>query len=401
MWTGPNGNSYTGLNFSVSFATASTNRDDLKTVTLNWGDTQSWRAVVYELTPVMHAREQFPGRDQDRFGVGEVVELSFKASPPVSAAEAGAPRWMIAEGYSPLMENADDGFASFSAVGNATLRLVVTRGALKGMSLEGSVVNVGGPAEFANISYLDTNGPMSREAIQIMGFRKGKDLINLKKFADALETAFTPGNSERYFGLITAVLYELANFDLDLDQQFELERQLLNRALAKTNSLPLIFEIGYLIQSRTELLKQRETMEPKAWAQRRTVETERWLRALQRAHAAVDWAYDAAQEPMVNDSSAFFSNDPIELEKYRANKRALEEQNARRARKQEEQRNLKWQYESFTPSAKRFLVSIYSEAPLATDELQGFLENYVADKPLRKSIRDELSERLSRTDYRK
>jgi hypothetical protein len=79
------------------------------------------------LTGLLTPHDNFPGRSLTRFGVGEIIGLSFAASPQITAAALGGLRWSIQSGRGTLTENlGNDGRATFTApdrAGQVTLVL--------------------------------------------------------------------------------------------------------------------------------------------------------------------------------------------------------------------------------------------------------------------------------------
>ena len=87
--------------------------------------------IITSLTP----RDNFAGRSNSRFGVGEVIDLDFFSVPIRAAAEFGGLRWAIASGTGALTAVTDVGTATYTAPAAAdavTLELRIASGATAG-----------------------------------------------------------------------------------------------------------------------------------------------------------------------------------------------------------------------------------------------------------------------------
>ena len=84
------------------------------------------------VSPILTPQDNFPGRSNTRFGVGELINLSFSSVPDSTAADLGGLRWFISEGGGTLTGTAgDDGTAVYTAPssgGSVTLVIKITTG---------------------------------------------------------------------------------------------------------------------------------------------------------------------------------------------------------------------------------------------------------------------------------
>lgn len=84
---------------------------------------------------VLTARDNFAGRSTTRFGVGEVIDLSFLSIPPRPAADFGGLEWHLAAGGGTLTGVTNVGTATYTApatAGGVRLELRVASGATAG-----------------------------------------------------------------------------------------------------------------------------------------------------------------------------------------------------------------------------------------------------------------------------
>jgi hypothetical protein len=83
---------------------------------------------------VLTPRDNFTGRSMTRFGVGEVIDLSFKTSPSTGASSFGGLQWRVVSGGGTLT-GGTDGMGTYSAPGSpatVVLRLDVASGPSQG-----------------------------------------------------------------------------------------------------------------------------------------------------------------------------------------------------------------------------------------------------------------------------
>ena len=99
-WGGSSGASGTGETTSVTFDTLSATTSDYKTVTATLDGAVTANVIVYDIIPSTKAKEDFPGRSEAHYGVGEGVDLTYTTQP------AGIPvnlTWSIVNGNGSIM----------------------------------------------------------------------------------------------------------------------------------------------------------------------------------------------------------------------------------------------------------------------------------------------------------
>jgi len=101
------------------------------------------------VTGTLTARDNFPGRSQVRFGVGETIDLNFLSFPPASAADFGGLEWFITSGAGVLVQPIPpDGTGTFTAPplgGAVTLELRVAGGATAGRVISTHPITIVAP----------------------------------------------------------------------------------------------------------------------------------------------------------------------------------------------------------------------------------------------------------------
>jgi GT2 family glycosyltransferase len=107
------------------------------------------RVSVVSIVGVLVARDNFAGRSKVRFGVGEVTDLNFQATPATSAAAVGGLRWFIDSGGGVLIgTGANDGTGIYTAPGtDAIVRLVlkIATGSNAGMVVATRTITIVAP----------------------------------------------------------------------------------------------------------------------------------------------------------------------------------------------------------------------------------------------------------------
>ena len=93
------------------------------------------RSVLPLVTGVLKARDNFAGRSATKFGVGEIIDLSFSSRPARPAADFGGLKWVLVSGGGTLAGAANVGTATYTAPATAAsvkLELRVAAGAAAG-----------------------------------------------------------------------------------------------------------------------------------------------------------------------------------------------------------------------------------------------------------------------------
>jgi hypothetical protein len=136
-----------GTTFTTKFSSPG-----LKQVRASCGATSAAAsATVIAVTPVLTPRDNFAGRSAVRFGVGEIIDLSFTATPATTAAQLGGLRWFIVGGGGALTDTAgNDGKGVYTAGNKAeavTLALKVVSGPAAGTSTARKTITIVAPTD--------------------------------------------------------------------------------------------------------------------------------------------------------------------------------------------------------------------------------------------------------------
>lgn len=125
---------------NISFTETSANTNDYKVVhakyNLTGDDDASVNVVVYDLIPIMTPDDDFTNRSQMRYGITELVHLSFSTSPAgITADQIGGLGWAKTGGGALSPTASTSGIRDFSAgssQGEVTLTLHVSNGPSSG-----------------------------------------------------------------------------------------------------------------------------------------------------------------------------------------------------------------------------------------------------------------------------
>ena len=123
-----------------------------KQVTASCGGTSKTASVtVVSVTGVLTPSDNFAGRSNTRFGVGEVINLSFRATPSQTAAQLGGLKWFIDSGGGTLSgTDGNDGRGVYTAPATARsvrLGLKVVSGPNAGSVVATSTITIVAPSD--------------------------------------------------------------------------------------------------------------------------------------------------------------------------------------------------------------------------------------------------------------
>ncbi len=138
VWSGSSGASGTGDTITVTFSTVSSNTSDFKTVVATTtssspSSSQTINVIVYSLTGTLTPQDNFTGRNADKYGLLEKVNLAFTTTPSISAGNAGGLTWKITSGQGTLNNTTtgSDTFIAPKTAGAVTLKLEIQNGPSK------------------------------------------------------------------------------------------------------------------------------------------------------------------------------------------------------------------------------------------------------------------------------
>lgn len=125
------------------------------------GVTRQSAVTVTAVTGVLTPADNFAGRSRVRFGVGEVISLSFTSAPAVTAAQLGGLRWFITAGGGTLSGTSGTGgtgtYTAPGAGGTAQLALKIVSGRLAGTVVATRQITIVAPSDALMIRATGTN----------------------------------------------------------------------------------------------------------------------------------------------------------------------------------------------------------------------------------------------------
>lgn len=157
--TNPAGSPATG---SGPTFTAKWSSSGVKQVTASCGGTSKTASVtVVSVTGVLTPSDNFTGRSNTRFGVGEIINLSFQSTPPRTAAQLGGLIWSIASGGGTLTGNTGNNgkgvYTAPATAGSVTLELTVVSGPNANSVVARRTINIVAPSDALMVQRPGTN----------------------------------------------------------------------------------------------------------------------------------------------------------------------------------------------------------------------------------------------------
>jgi len=134
VWSGTSGATGTGQLKSVTFDTISSSTTNYKTVIATVASSITVNVLVYDLYPVLTPEDSFdPNRSTIKYGLREVVDLSFASNPTTTDTQVGGLTWTISSGTG-TVDTQNNGTGTFTAPAvaeSSTLKLEVLNGPSK------------------------------------------------------------------------------------------------------------------------------------------------------------------------------------------------------------------------------------------------------------------------------
>jgi glycosyltransferase involved in cell wall biosynthesis len=169
QWTAPEGTPESGTGAIFSTMWDSFGRKTV-TATTQSGERKIAVAVVVSIVGVLTAHRDPAIQDRRRFNVGELIDLSFRSSPPATAEQLGGVKWVIAAGGGTLSAaDTNDGcglYRTSDLPGSAELSLEIVSGPNAGRIVATCTIMVDGPKDKREASRT-TNEETGKKALPI------------------------------------------------------------------------------------------------------------------------------------------------------------------------------------------------------------------------------------------
>jgi len=244
-----------------------------------------------------------------------------------------------------------------------------------------------------------------RERIKAMerSFMPGptNDLEKYEKYADELQKKWKEKNKELYARLMLEVCGPISSGRFNGEhRQHELARKYALSVLAEPNAIPLETELELTGFVMTSMIGPNAPQGQK-WQQIRAKDVEIRLHAWRRLADAIDPNWDPNDLPQINiapPGGTIYSSgvapeaikDPI----LRAQYESALEANRKKIERYSEQNSLNKWLKRFPKKAEEYIVGAYSVTPYNLEELQKYLDRYIADSETRKRIVDSVVQNI-------
>jgi hypothetical protein len=236
-------------------------------------------------------------------------------------------------------------------------------------------------------------------------FSHTKNLDGFEKVADEIEREWGQWKEEDYFTLMLLIcdLFNSVNFD-DYAMRVALRQKYAALALEKPAQIPLEIELPLVIHAQKDAAFSATPGGGEEWAKQRSQTAEAWLRLGKRIEQEIDKDFDFKDVPQENialppgaSGLAGMSPEYIEAPELRAEYEAAIERNRQKGENYRKQRKLCDLDEMFSSSAEQYIISAYSKPPFDLDELNHYLDSYLADRDRKERILEAVKQQMARS----
>jgi len=237
---------------------------------------------------------------------------------------------------------------------------------------------------------------------RLEAFSNAKDLDGFERLADEIERNWGQWGQEQYLSLMLAICDQInsANFE-DYARRVALRQKYAELALEKPAEIPVEIEVRLRMHAQRQDAIPETLATGEEWARRRSKAAEAWLRLGLRIEQEMDKDFDFTDVPQENIAPpraarglAGMSPESIEDPALRAEYEAAIERNRQKAENYHKQRKLSDLYKMFSSIAEPYIVRAYSQPPFDLDELNRYLDSYVADRDKRERISEAVKQQM-------
>lgn len=243
-----------------------------------------------------------------------------------------------------------------------------------------------------------------QELDRLERFAAAKDLHWFEQTLKEIENKWNQAQPEDYFALVLQICSVLSSADFDDKQRRAVLIQRLATRALKKHGIPLEIELGLLLQ--LEMLPEQLKAEAQgeAWSTRRSDAVKLWFRAWQRLEQSIDRDFDFSDVPEKNVAPPLGAGViPGMSSEYIVNPKAREayeeaiERNRQKGENYSKQRKLRDLEEMFSSRAEQFIIGAYSQPPFDPEELNHYLESYVADRDTTERILEAVKQQMPKS----
>lgn len=254
-----------------------------------------------------------------------------------------------------------------------------------------------------------------QERARIKALRKSfkpgpvNNLKEYENFADEIQNKWNKKNKEHYARLMLKVCGPLSSGRFNDERQYALARKYALLALAEPNEVSLVTELELTGHVMTDMVTPRA---PKGqqWAQLRKKDVQIRLHAWKRLTDAIDPNWDPNEELRSPNAVATAMGLPgtvapeaIKDPTLRAEYELAIERNRRKIERYTEQYRLHDWLKRYPKRAERYIIQAYSRPSYNLEELEQFLDTYIADAKTRSRIINAVTKNMEKqtTEMRK
>ncbi len=219
------------------------------------------------------------------------------------------------------------------------------------------------------------------------------DLKEYEKFADAIQKKWSRRNKEHYARLMLKICGPLSSGTFADDRRHDVARRYALLVLDKSEEISIEMELkltGHVMTS----MYTRNSPKGEDLAQRRKKDVEIRLHAWKRLLDAIDpnwdpneklWSPNAVGVNMGLPAGGI-APESIKDPKLRAEYEAAIDKNRQKGQRYSEQSRLRDWLKRYPKRAEKYIVKAYSKPPFNLEELNQYLEMYIADEKTRARI---------------
>jgi len=238
--------------------------------------------------------------------------------------------------------------------------------------------------------------------------RPVNDLKEYEKFADEIQNKWNKKNKEHYARLMLEICGPLSSGDFKGNRPRTLARKYALSVLETPDAVPLTLELELTGHVMT-LMCTPYAPKGEDFAQGRKKDVQIRLHAWKRLIDAIDPNWDPNEEIWSPNAVGLNMGLPaggiapegIKDPKLRAEYEAALQKNRQKIERHSQQRRLHDWLKRFPKRAEQYIIQAYSRPPFNLEELEKYLNQYIADKKIRARIIDAVTKNMEKQTRKK
>lgn len=242
-----------------------------------------------------------------------------------------------------------------------------------------------------------TAAPQQEIRLRIKAARETRNMIELERLGDEIETKRNNLKDGDYAALMLDVSNALSSTDLSDDKQYVLAQKFATLVLGKQLSLPADLEAKLVLHLQEDIEYTKGQLSPEEWVEKRRTRSETWLRTWRHLNDAIDPSFNVNDLPLANvpppagvAGPAGMAPEQIKDPELRARYQRAIDANNQKAERNRTQLTLRRTQDMFGNVMEAYLVRSYSRPPLNAGELEANLKKYSVDAATRARILEKL-----------